>query len=700
MNLKNIHFKKAYASDYDDILNDFYIPALEASVEYERLAGFFSSTSLAIAARGILGLIKNRGIAKLIVSPILSQKDLEVIIASKKTPEKFVEKTMLSELENLENEFVRDHVYALGWMIANKKLEIKIALPCNDKKDPLSYEESQRKGIFHQKVGILKDSYGNIITFSGSINESASGWLENVEEFKVFRSWEPFEVDYVKADILKFETYWNNISQRVIVYDVPEAVKNKLIEIAPTNIDDLVLTKWYKAKKRKICLFDHQQRAVDSWLKNNKNGIFEMATGTGKTFTALGCLERINKEQDRLVVVITAPYQHLVRQWQNEIKKFGISFDQIIADSSNSSWKSVLTEFLLDITLGYKDKLIVLTTHNTFSSLDFTKIIKQNKKELNILLIADEVHGLGATKSIRGLIDEYDFRLGLSATPKRYFDTIGTEKLYDYFGGVVFEFNLKDAINTINPATGKTYLTPYKYMPRFVSLNNEELEDYLGKTQSILSKLYSKDTEDDRALELILFKRANIVKNAFEKYQMLEKILDEIGNDIRWTIIYCTPQQIDTVMKIINQRKIIAHRFTMDEGTTPEKKYDGLTERDFILRQFEDGKYQVLVAMKCLDEGVDVPQARTAIIMASSGNPREYIQRIGRIIRRSPGKNVSTIFDLIVIPRFDMVGKLREFEWKIFVKELERYEEIAKIASNNVEALNIVYEIKNKLLRV
>ena len=196
MNLREICIKKAYSSDSDDVLYDFYIPTLKVSVEYNRLAGFFSSTSLAIAARGILGLIKNGGIMKLIVSPKLDKNDLEIILSSYKEPEKYIEKKMLEELGKLEDEFVRDHVFALGWMIANKKLEIKVAIPYDNEGRLLSYEDIQQSGLFHQKVGILRDSEGNVITFSGSI-----------KEFKVFRSWESLEKEYVEADILKFNKF-------------------------------------------------------------------------------------------------------------------------------------------------------------------------------------------------------------------------------------------------------------------------------------------------------------------------------------------------------------------------------------------------------------------------------------------------------------------------------------------------------------
>jgi len=403
-------------------------------------------------------------------------------------------------------------------------------------------------------------------------------------------------------------------------------------------------------------------------------------------------------EKPKVLLIITCPYQHLLSQWENEIEKFGIAHYKIIEAYSGKRWKDHLANLLIDLHLGYVNRLIVLTTHRTFSSDDFVSIIKENKGNFRIFLIADEVHWLGSRKNRKGLIEEYDFKLGLSATPKRWFDDLGTQIIYNYFGDVVVEFSLKDAITKINPATGCTYLTPYRYIPYFVSLTDDELDEYFEKTKSI-AKRYSQanDDEKDDILESLLFRRADIIKNASKKYSVLEHILDKLGRNVKHTIIYCTPQQIDKVMEIINQKGLISHRFTMEEGTTPNEKYNGLSEREYILRKFAEGEYQVLVAMKCLDEGVDVPPAKIAILMASSGNPREYIQRIGRVIRRYPNKSEATIYDIIVAPSLNrkLPPELKNLEKKIFEKELKRYEEIAQIAINNAEAMEMIYKIKN-----
>ena len=245
----------------------------------------------------------------------------------------------------------------------------------------LSYDEIQSSGIFHQKVGILKDKEENIVTFSGSVNETAAGWLENIEEFKVFRSWIDAEKEYVDADIKKFESFWNGTSKRVRTINIPEAVKEKLITLAPRDLDSINLDRWYKSymhKREKIELYPYQKKAINTWIKNNMCGIFEMATGTGKTFTALGCVDKVFVENPKALLIITCPYQHLLSQWKNEIEKFGIARYKIIEAYSGKRWKDHLANLLIDLHLGYVNRLIVLTTHRTFSSDDFVKIIKDN----------------------------------------------------------------------------------------------------------------------------------------------------------------------------------------------------------------------------------------------------------------------------------------------------------------------------------
>jgi len=696
MSLRDLPLKNAYDSDIDDILADFYAPALSVSTQYNRLTGFFSSTSLSVAAKGISGLIRNGGNIRLITGAMFQEQDIIAIKAAIDTPEKILEQSMLRELDRMEDEFVKDHVSALGWMIAKGNLKMKIALVLDNDGIPLTSLEVNKEGIFHQKVGILEDIDGNKLSFSGSDNESAKGWHSNIEEFKVFRNWIEPEKAYFEADQQKFEKFWYGKARRTRVVDLPKAIEQKFIKIAPSSIEDLDLEKWVRKGKTfaSVGLRDYQKKAVQNWFENDKKGIFEMATGTGKTFTALSCLDQLAKTESKLVTIISSPYMHLSEQWLKEATKFGIEGTKLVADSSQSKWKDKLVDALLDVENGVNQKLTIFTTHTTFSSNDFITIIQDSKQRIpnqKLLLIVDEVHGIGALQRRMGLINDYDFRLGLSATPNRWFDDKGTEKIFDYFGDVIFEFSLKAAIDT-------GYLTRYVYKPHFTFLTEEELERYEAETRKISKAYYCSKNEDekDEIYTLLLIKRQKIIRNASNKIDVLAKILDNI-QPIRHCLIYCSPQQIRQVQDLLNAKNVIQHKFTEKEGTRAEDRFGGKSERDYLIEQFSSGVFHALVSMKCLDEGVDVPPARIAIILDNSGNPREYIQRRGRVLRKYPGKRQAVIHDIIVEPtlRTSTPQELRDIERKIISKELMRYRDFASSAENANECLKIMENIES-----
>ncbi len=697
VSFSELHLKKFYTSSEDNVLLDFYIPVLENAIRYDRLAGFFSSSSLAIAAKGVAKLINNDGYMRIVASPRLSKNDINTIASAQLNPENYIEKIIIDEINYVNNEFIYDHLRALGWMVANGKLDLKIAIVTDENGRLMNSDQIEEYGLFHQKVGILYDSNGETISFSGSINESATAWLNNIEEFKVFRSWIDDENDYLKNDQEKFEKIWHGQSSRIKLINVPKAIKDKLISISPEDVNIINWDKYrrFSLKPKKTVLFEHQNNAISNWLEKGKKGIFEMATGTGKTLTALGCLDKAFYSIDKYLVIVSCPTKHLISQWENEIKNYNSKFDRlIIADGDNPKYKKYLTESLIDINLGYIRNVFVLTTHRTLSSDNFIQIVKKHKDQINYFLIADEVHGLGSNENRNALIEEYDYRLGLSATPKRWYDELGTEYLNNYFGSVAFEFGLEKALSKINPMTGKTYLTPYRYIPKRLSLCEEEIEEYIRITHSIVKNLSDENGLKQDILERFIFKRANVIKNAYAKYETLKNIICDIS-PVSSTIVFCSPQQINEVMSILNNFGLTVHRFTEKQGTKPEAKYGHISQREYLVNKFSEGTYQALVAIKCFDEGVDVPNAKNAILMASSTNPREYIQRIGRVIRRAPGKAEANIFDLIVAPSIDQLPpELKEIEVRIFNKEFIRAEEIAKHAINNAEALEELYTIK------
>ena len=427
-------------------------------------------------------------------------------------------------------------------------------------------------------------------------------------------------------------------------------------------------------------LRDYQIEAINNWFDNGNFGIFEMATGTGKTFTALSAFKRLSDEYDKFLTVIACPQLHLINQWINDIKKFHDS-DIIVFSSSNNNRFKDLKALWADFSLGLVDKAVIITTHLSLSHNELMNFV--NDFKYKSLLIVDEVHGIGSSKQMRGLNDNFDYRLGLSATPERWFDEEGSQILFDYFRGSVFKFDIQDALETINPDTGETYLTPYYYHPVIVDLNNDEMNEFIEITKQLAYYLNSKRSDAEDKAETLKLKRQRIINNLEDKLVKFEEILKK-HPDLDKTIIFCSPQQIDDVQVILNNQRISQHKFTQSESANKTKK-QLLSQREQIIKQFEDGAYRVLVAIKCLDEGVDIPIADTAIIMSSTSNPREYVQRRGRILRRAPGKKFATIYDMIVFPK-----RKTEYTSKISDKEVDRYREFAQNAINSYECLQIL----------
>jgi len=709
MPLKDLELKASYDSDEDDILRDFYIPALSESIVYKRIAGFFTSTSLAIAAKGLAKFILNNGKMQLITNVILSKEDYEKIkeVTEKPFLEK-VEKEFIESLENIENELIKNHVKMLGWMLKNNKLEMKISLV------------SEGTGIQHQKTGILEDKEGNIISFSGSDNETKSGWLDNIENFHVFCNWKENDKEHIDSDLKRFEKFWNDEGKRSRVFPVSEAVNKELIRIAPENdkesekLSDKITQKMLEEnknerseiestlildpKEEKLILRDYQEKAIEKWGDNNYRGIYEMATGTGKTLTAIGSIKHLLSDLRELVVIVSCPYTHLVQQWRDDILKFLPDFEVVIADSSNSRWKNQLTDNIYDLKNQVIDKLLILTTHNTFFSDIFVSKITNIQKP--VLLVCDEVHGIGSDQRREGLLDDvYTYRLGLSATPSRWFDDEGTEIIQNFFSKTVYEFTLKQAINTINPDTKKPYLVKYDYYPIFISLDEYEMNEYEEQTKKIAKSFFiSQNSLEKRELfNLLCIKRQKIITNSRNKYGSFENILKKMM-PIKHCLVYVSPEQIENVQNIISSNNIKQHKFTCEEGTKSSLDYDGLSEREFLLKEFEGGNYEILVAMKCLDEGVNVRQAKTAILLANSNNPREYIQRRGRTLRPYPGKDKAFIYDFIVVPLLDRINikGLKDIELKIFQKEMRRFKEFADSADNQVDCLKTIIDFEKK----
>ncbi len=672
MTFDHLKLKETYDSDEDDILNDFYIPVLSESRNYDRLAGYFSSSTLSTSAKGMANFIRNGGKMRLVTCVQISPQDYQAINDGITKPDEVISKIILSELD-IADKLQKDHVAALAWMIAKGNLEIKIAIPFKNDGGFITHA-LDKNSIYHQKIGILHDDSNKIITFSGSINETGKAWIGNIEEFKVFCSWKAGQDVYGSSDARKFEKFWYNKSKNTKVVDLPTAVKDNLITNAAKSEDEAI-RKLGNIETDHPILRDYQDDAIKKWFENDKSGIFEMATGTGKTWAAIACIKKlIDESTERNLIVIACPYKHLIPQWKAELKKWNIK--SISTHDYHSSWNINIGNYVLSLNDDVIKNMVLVTTHDTFSNKKFIDIINLCKTKLTV--VVDEVHKIGAKKRSEGLLDKYDFRLGLSATPERYFDDLGTKQIFDFFSNIIFKFGLSEAIE-------EGYLAHYLFFPHIVYLTGDETDQY-HKFSKMIAIEASKELPDHEKIKRYLFNRSKVIKSAENKLAKFREII--VNNDkLDHCLIYCIDtKQLKNTSSILHDLGITYHRFTEIEDMDLRKK---------LLDEFSRGDKDVLVAVKCLDEGVDVPSTRMAIILASSHNPVEFVQRRGRILRTFVGKKHAIIHDLIVFPRSIPAGEIyTKSEKKIVEKEFERLEEFASLSDNPEYSQELVKTFK------
>ena len=687
--LKSCYFPSVLNTSDSDIIADFFVPALKASVRYDRGVGFFSAGWLRVAAEGMVDLAANNGQARWVTSPVLNKADWEAMqMGAAARHDEVLRQIIERAAKEMEQTLKRETLTALAWLVADGILDFKLALPRN-----------KLDGEFHDKFGIFTDGQGDRISFNGSYNDSVQG-IRNYESIKVFRSWKPVFADIVQADAERFERLWDNRDPNVQVFDLPRAARERIVRLRASD-RPYPEPDWKKLRQLRqerslyfvrrpsppllpshITLHNYQMQSIESWFDHGCRGLLEMATGTGKTITALAASVRLLEREGQLAIVIACPYAHLIGQWKTVVEAFG--YEHVLAVDSSRSWADQLANELLDLRAGFTKSLVVLVTHATFSNDKFTQII--SSETVPLLLIVDEVHAVGSPKRRQGLLERYGYRLGLSATPQRWFDKEGSAVLCDYFGDTVFQLPLAEAI--------PDFLVPYEYYPFFAELTDDELKEYQQMTRKLIRRAYTvDDAEADELLELYSIFRQRIIKRAENKYRCFEQILDSLQSP-NHTLVYCStdsPEQMQRVQEILNSRGIVQSRFTGEEP--PE-------ERKELLASFASGHHEILVAMKCLDEGIDVPSTRTAILLASSTNPRQFIQRRGRVLRKAEGKDRAVIFDIIIVPTLQgpLDNETLELEKQILNRELERYDEFAALALNSVHALNKIGPIKRQYL--
>lgn len=712
MSFLTLPLKHEYRSFDDDVVKDFFIPVLLQSTRYDRAVGYFSSTALIEITRGLSGLIKNLGKIRLIVSPNLSEEDIEAITYGYNTKNEMITSRILSAFDNDFNVFQKKRLNMLAHLICNGLLDIKVAL----------IEDSNGIGIFHDKLGIVEDLDNHYIAFSGSLNETANAFSHNYEAIDVFKSWTG-ESDRVQSKITAFENIWNNAAKNIVTIDFPELAIEKLQSFKTAEIDlDIDEEELYFLNREiedrmriegpvlpdTVKLRTYQLEAIEKWGLNNFQGVFNMATGTGKTITGLAAAAHLSKKiNHRIALVIVCPYQHLVNQWVEDIELFNMK--PIIGHSASiqRKWKNRFETAVQSFNLEVSNHFCFVTTNATFSSDFVQKHLKSIKS--NFLLIVDEAHNFGANHLNSNLLPNADYRLGLSATIHRHNDIEGTESLFNYFGAICIEYTLAMAIQN-------EMLTPYYYYPILVFLNENELQEYREltvKIGSMIKKDRFGNVSFSDSVKMLLLKRAKIIAGANEKISALAKAIDQY-KDQSHLLIYCgattisdpsytegltaedEKRQIDIVVDLLgNKLDMKVSKFTSEESAG---------EREILKQSFDKGKHlQALIAIRCLDEGVNIPSIKTAFILASSTNPKEYIQRRGRVLRTFQGKDYAEIYDFITLPtRFEQLNNFTEEEIlslkSLPLREIERMKDFASVAENSSVADELISTIQDYYL--
>lgn len=683
MKFEDLDIKPFYDSRRSDVYNDFFNKVLSNSNFYRRFGGLFSAKRFALIAEGLQDFIKeNNGTMELVMMPIISEEDREALLRGISVDDIIV-KNWINDLSKIKEKFLEDHKMAISWMIANDYLTIKLILPEHENGIPFTESELKNVDVFRKEIGIFYNHDNHApLSFHGQIDRD-NPELGEFYSIDVSRSWVSSENETISSDHEEFTNYWDEKNYRIgsikcKIRPLAEQLIHYFKEIAPKSKSEI------PSLRKLPILRNYQNEAVSEWRKNGKRGIFEMATGTGKTFTAIGCIKKIETDEDKSLIIITAPYRNLLDQWKDELSKWFI--DSTILEQG--VWRQTLRDEISHLNRFVGKKISVLIASHDLFSIDY--FVEQiEKSQVSNMIIVDEAHHLGSPKEREGLSKNYHYRLALSATIDRYFDGDGTDFLREYFKGsseksTVAFYSLEDAIRD-----GK--LCNYNYYPLFVELNNNELDEYRILTYKAARLLNSKRIEDRKRGEELIMKRATIVRDAINKIGAFKEILKKIPK-IKHMLIFCSENQFDDVDKILSNpsqyceidKSIMFRKITYDNPSNKK-------ERIKILKEFADESWDVLTSNRVLDEGMDIPQARICVILASTGNPTQFIQRRGRVLRLyndvykdGTKKTHADIYDVLVRPQiehFDDPDAIK-LEIGIIKNQLIRIKTMTELAIN------------------
>ena len=693
-------WKSAYRTGDDDLLNDFFLPALSSATRYDRAVGYFSSELLIIASQGLSSLIKSSGKMRLVIGHPLAEDEYLAVKEGNGISWAYenLQEKIFSILRGGEGDIAKHRLKLLTWMLACGSLEIKFAF--------------RKKGMYHEKIGIITDEVGDRIVFTGSANETfnAMDVGSNAESITVFPSWNNLVFDdYGRPFESGFEKLWSSNQRDTYTIGIPSDVYESISRLAAKDGQpDLDLEASIERQSflesqsllventflpyipdvlggNRFEIKQHQQNALMKWKANDYRGILKLATGSGKTITSIYGAVKIFEAFGKLIFIVAVPYNELATQWVENLKLFGIAPHKCY-DNKNL-WYD---RFKLDVQAfgaNRKKFIAAVVINKTMQSPAFQELVSLLPAQ-DFLFVGDECHRHGAENTFKALPDA-SMRMGLSATPFRSeddeidspFPDEGKKRLLEYYGDIVDEYTLSDAINA-------HILTPYKYHVSGVRLTDEEQEEYEELSKKIgnsISGGVSRKSDRD-VLTMLCGKRSRLLGSAENKLFVLKSILSGMSQEEKGHVLfYCAEgsseaggeytKNIDKVSKLLNDFKWRTSQFTSLEKTN---------ERKLILKSFLVGGIDALVSMKVLDEGIDIPACKTAFILASTKNPRQYVQRRGRILRRFEGKDFSVIYDFVILPAAGW--EETPASKKLVKSELERINDFMLLAKNKREA--------------
>lgn len=693
LDLLKQNLKRRYRNGPDNIGRDLVAPCLKHASLYRRGTGFFSSGALVAYAQVMDHLVSDKTKIEIICSPVVHDQELIRTLNNNLTPEqkkqtlqRLTDKIVLEAIGYQMDTMRRDYKSnLLAYLIAKEILEIRFAVPLNFNETDLTIAPSLTSNLYHVKTGYFRLTDGEIVGFDGSFNESDAGHQYHVDQTQVWRSWVTNDVERLEDIVEQVDSDWSGNNKFIQVFEISAEAMNLVKNSASPQRPVKPISKPLDLggiTNQNSGLRHYQEQALKEWRDANHHGILAMATGSGKTKTAIEAIVRFRNEKQRGLVVITVPYLPLALQWIDELSKQTISVIKVF--DSRENWESRIQNLFSSHTSNGANSLakmpVIVCVNKSFKNLPFQKLLSRLEgKAGERLLVVDECHHFNKTRQLSKLPKHFQYRLGLSATP---YESEEPRVLEKYFGEIVFDFSISKAIS-------EGYLCPYYYNPIFIEFTEFEAQKFIETTKKIQQKTVTEiDSEEDDSPNVGAYGELDrILETVVGKLTKLESVLSKIESK-KFSLFYCGEgyikfedgerlRQVDTLTRLLDKLNWRVGRITSEERPS---------DRQITFDNLHQGNIDAIASIRVLDEGIDIPDCRQAFILASQRSERQGIQRRGRILRKSPGKSSASLYDFIIIGPKLSNGELE----KLYNRELKRARLFSQDAINRDDCIKLL----------